>query len=492
MSQISVNDLSFCYDGSCDMIFKHVSFQVDTDWKLGFTGRNGCGKTTFLKLLMGKYSYGGTISSAVKFEYFPFENADPWEFTGNVVSGICPAMEEWQISRELNLLEVRQDVLRRPFGTLSNGEQTKVLLAALFLKENSFLLLDEPTNHLDARARDTVAGYLRRKKGFILVSHDRNFLDLCVDHILAINRTNIELLNGNFSAWLTHKEKRDAYELERNNQLKKEVRRLSGTARQKAEWAEQAERSKKGQRVAGLRPDRGYIGRKAAKMMKRAKAAEVRTARAAEEKAKLLKNIERTDKVVVRPLAFHAQRLAELKDVRIRYGGKEICGPVGFSVERGERIALVGKNGSGKSSALKLISGEKIDHGGMLFTASGLVVSYVPQDPSFLKGPLDAYAEGSGIDRTLFLTLLRKLNFTREQFEKDMADFSAGQKKKVVLARSLAERAHLYIWDEPLNYIDVLSRMQIERLICECTPTMLFVEHDGAFVQNIADRFVSL
>lgn len=152
----------------------------------------------------------------------------------------------------------------------------------------------------------------------------------------------------------------------------------------------------------------------------------------------------------------------------------------------------MGKNGSGKSSALKLISGEKIDHGGMLFTASGLVVSYVPQDPSFLKGPLDAYAEGSGIDRTLFLTLLRKLNFTREQFEKDMADFSAGQKKKVVLARSLAERAHLYIWDEPLNYIDVLSRMQIERLICECTPTMLFVEHDGAFVQNIADRFVSL
>ena len=100
------------------------------------------------------------------------------------------------------------------------------------------------------------------------MSHDRNFLDLCVDHILAINRTNIELLNGNFSAWLTHKEKRDAYELERNNQLKKEVRRLSGTARQKAEWAEQAERSKKGQRVAGLRPDRGYIGRKAAKMMK--------------------------------------------------------------------------------------------------------------------------------------------------------------------------------------------------------------------------------
>lgn len=492
MSQINVNDLSFYYAGSYDMVFEHVSFQVDTDWKLGLIGRNGCGKTTFLNLLMGKYPYEGIITSSTEFDYFPFEVAETSKFTADVVRDVCPDAEEWKLLRELNLLEVSQEVLWRPFETLSNGEQAKVLLAALFLKENNFLLLDEPTNHLDAQARDIVAGYLCRKKGFILVSHDRNFLDQCVDHILSINRTTIELLSGNFSTWFVYKEKQDAYELERNSQLKKEIRRLSETARQKAGWAEQVERSKKGQRVAGLRPDRGHIGHKAAKMMKRAKAVEARTAKAAEEKTKLLKNIERVDKVAVQPLAFHTQRLAELKDVRIRYGDREICGPVGFSVERGERIALVGKNGSGKSSILKLIGGEKIDHSGTCFTASGLIISYVPQDPSFLKGPLEAYVEESGIDRTLFLTLLRKFNFAREQFGKDMADFSAGQKKKVVLARSLAERAHLYIWDEPLNYIDVLSRMQIERLICECAPTMLFVEHDGAFVQNIADRFVSL
>ncbi|WP_066687618.1 ribosomal protection-like ABC-F family protein [Christensenella intestinihominis] len=492
MSQISVNDLSFCYDGSYDMVFEHVSFQMDTDWKLGFTGRNGCGKTTFLNLLMGKYPYEGTISGPANFDYFPFEVTDPRAPAGDIVSGICPDAQEWQVSRELNLLEVPPEVLWRPFETLSNGEQTKVLLAALFLKADHFLLLDEPTNHLDARARDTVAGYLRRKKGFILVSHDRNFLDRCIDHILSVNRTNIEIRSGNFSTWLENKERQDAFEMERNVQLKKEIRRLGEAARQKAGWAEKVERSKKGQRVAGLRPDRGHIGHKAAKMMKRAKATEARTAKAAEEKAKLLKNMERADKVAVRPLAFHAQRLVELKDVRIRYGGREACGPVGFSVGRGERIALAGKNGSGKSSILKLICGEKIDYAGTLFTASGLAVSYVPQDPSFLKGPLDAYAEEKGIDKTLFLTLLRKFNFEREQFEKDMADFSAGQKKKVVLAGSLAERAHLYIWDEPLNYIDVLSRMQIERLICECAPTMLFVEHDGAFVKNIADRFVSL
>ncbi|MBS6511678.1 MAG: ABC-F family ATP-binding cassette domain-containing protein, partial [Clostridiales bacterium] len=173
MSMIRVEDLSFSYSSSYDPIFEHVSFSIDTDWKLGFVGRNGRGKTTFLNLLLGKYEYSGKIISSVPFDYFPYPVSDPTQLTIDALSAICPMAEEWELLRELSYLDVDAQILWRPFETLSNGEQTKALLAALFLNEGRFLLIDEPTNHLDARARKIVAAYLQKKKGFILVSHDR-------------------------------------------------------------------------------------------------------------------------------------------------------------------------------------------------------------------------------------------------------------------------------------------------------------------------------
>jgi ABC-type transport system involved in cytochrome c biogenesis ATPase subunit len=171
MSLINVTNLTFGYDSGPENIFENVSFQIDTDWKLGFTGRNGRGKTTFLNLLMGKFEYGGSITSSVSFEYFPYPVNDENMDTIEVVNNITSSYQEWQLIKELNLLEVSTDILYRPFFTLSHGEQTKVLLAALFLKENRLLLIDEPTNHLDINGRRIVSEYLRSKSGFILVSH---------------------------------------------------------------------------------------------------------------------------------------------------------------------------------------------------------------------------------------------------------------------------------------------------------------------------------
>ncbi len=133
MSRIQVEHLSFGYDGSPDLIFDDVSFSVDTDWKLGFTGRNGRGKTTFLKLLMGEYEYRGAIVSSVDFEYFPYAVSDDSDVTIDVMLSVCPQAEEWELMRELNLLDVEMVVLYRPFCYLSPGEQTKVLIAAAFL-----------------------------------------------------------------------------------------------------------------------------------------------------------------------------------------------------------------------------------------------------------------------------------------------------------------------------------------------------------------------
>ncbi|NLK29028.1 MAG: ABC-F type ribosomal protection protein [Clostridiales bacterium] len=548
MSQIVVNNLTFSYDTAYENIFEQVSFRIDTDWRLGFIGRNGRGKTTFLNLLMGKYEYKGSITASVNFDYFPFEVKDESLNTLDIVKNRIAPFAEWErqmehylklatenekvddrerieqpankelfnkveddplvsygrlqelyqandgyiieelIEKELGKLQVDLSVLSRPFSTLSYGERTKVMLAALFLKKNNFLLIDEPTNHLDMEGRDTLAEYLQGKKGFILVSHDRAFLDRCIDHVLSINRNNIEVQKGNYSTWQKNKEWMDNYELEKNEQLKKDISSLSEAARRAMGWSDKVEASKIGGHVF----DRGAVGHKAAKMMKRAKAIENRKLEAIEERKSLLKNIEQPDELKMNVLAFPKKRFIEAEDLCLYYGNREVVSHINFTLMMGERIALAGGNGSGKSSLLKLLLGEDITYRGRYFVASGLKISYISQDTSYLSGSLEDFSQKYGLDETIFKTVLRQLDFSRTQFEKDISEFSGGQKKKVLLAKSLAEPAHLFIWDEPLNFVDVYSRIQIEELLLKYLPTMIFVEHDRVFREKISTKVVEL
>ena len=488
MSLINVTNLTFAYDGSYENIFENVNFQIDTNWKLGFTGRNGRGKTTFLNLLLGKYEYRGRITASVSFSYFPYHVEDLGILAIDAVEAMHPDYEYWRVAREMAKLQLDDAVLYRPYGTLSNGEQTKLQLAVLFSKENHFLLIDEPTNHLDIRGRELVSKYLSSKKGFILVSHDRAFLDGCVDHILSINKSDIQICKGNFSAWWENKQRQDAFEQAENEKLKKEIARLEETAREKANWSDRVEASKIGEHAF----DRGYIGHKAEKMMTRSKAIEKRQTAAIEEKSKLLRNIERSDTLKIFQTPFHTKRLAELKGVTIDYGDGAVCENISFTIQMGDRIALQGPNGSGKSSIIKLLCGQAIPYAGQLWLGNGLKISYVNQDTSGLRGKLSDFARNAGIDESLFLAMLAKLDVPKTQMEKDMSSLSAGQKKKVLLARSICEPMHLHIWDEPMNYIDVISRMQIEELLLEFQPTILFVEHDKTFCENVATKIVKL
>ena len=489
MALISIQDLTFGYDGSAELLFEHANFQLDTDWRLGFVGRNGRGKTTFLRLLMGQYEYRGTISAPTAFDYFPFPVEDQWQTGAEIAEGCCPGLPRWRLLRELAQLELDEAALYRSFATLSNGERTKLLLAALFLRENRFLLIDEPTNHLDLHGRELLSRYLHGKKGFILVSHDQAFLDGCIDHVLSINRATIEVRKGNCSSWLANRRRQDESELAENARLKKEINRLEQTAREKANWADRAERDKigsgpKGNEMnAGRRP---YLGEKSRKANKRAKAIAGRQEAAIEEKSRLLKDIEKADSLRLPCLPCRSEVLAELRDVTVDYGEGPVFAPLSFTIRRGDRLSLTGPNGAGKTSLLRLLTGEAAPAGGTLRLAGGLAISYLPQDTGGLAGSVTDYAERFGLDRTMFLTFLRKLDFPRFQFEKPMEQFSMGQRKKVLLARSLCEPAQLYLWDEPLNYIDILSRGQIEELLLESGPTILFVEHDRLFCERVA------
>ena len=231
---------------------------------------------------------------------------------------------------------------------------------------------------------------------------------------------------------------------------------------------------------------------KAKKMMSRSKQIQSRRQNAIEEKSKLLKNTETIDSLKIFPLKFHSDCLISIKNISIKYDDKIICENVNFQINQGDRIVLNGQNGCGKSSILKLLWGDNIEYSGEIIKNNQLKISYIPQDTSFLYGSLTEYSENHQIDESLFKTILRKLDFSRTQLEKNIENLSAGQRKKVLISGSLCQQAHLYIWDEPLNYIDIFSRMQIEQLLLTFKPTLLFVEHDKQFQDNIATKIIQI
>ena len=165
----SIQNLTFTYDGSSEPVFPGWSAELNTGWRLGLTGRNGRGKTTLLRLMMGELPHGGQISLPLQPVYFPYSVSDPEDMTLNVMQEAAGGEPEWKLMKEMRLLEVTEDALYRSFSTLSRGEQTKALLCALFAREDAYPLIDEPTNHLDLLGRQAVAEYLRRKDGFLLV-----------------------------------------------------------------------------------------------------------------------------------------------------------------------------------------------------------------------------------------------------------------------------------------------------------------------------------
>lgn len=533
MANIQISNLSFTYPGALQPVFSHVNLNISSGWRLGLIGRNGRGKTTFLNLLLGKLKPEGEIISPETFEYFPIDVQNPNESALRVAKQTIAPFEEWEqkmeslaqmatplamgeygdiqnlymqaggytieeeIAAETGKLGIVPEVLQRPFASLSGGERVKLLLAALFLKRHSFLLIDEPTDHLDAAGRKIVADWLAGKSGFIVVSHDRAFLDTAIDHVLSINRADIELQQGNYSSWKHNRMLRDNFELAENKKLEASISRLEEAAKRTEKWSDRIEKSKKNNGLASYNKgpasaDKGYIGHQAARMMQRSKAIEQRRGREMEEKRSLLKNIEEAEALKLKTLPAAKSRLLTASEITLRFGNRTLFEDLSFSIDSGQRIAVTGANGSGKSSLLKLVEGQLAPTCGSTQVLSGLIISTMPQETDFLKGPLRGFAQIRGVDESLFLALLRKLDFTREAFGQNMETYSAGQKKKVCLAASLATPAHLFVWDEPLNYIDVLSREQIEAAILQSGPTLLFVEHDAQFVQNVATDLIAL
>jgi lincosamide and streptogramin A transport system ATP-binding/permease protein len=390
-------------------------------------------------------------------------------------------------------------LFERPIGSLSGGEQTRSLLAGLFASADAYPLIDEPTNHLDLAGRRQLADYLAAKPGFLLVSHDRAFLDAAIDHVIALNPETVDVQRSHYSAWRKAHLARLEEQARANRLARKEISRLEDAARSRRTGAEARESDKTAHGKRMLPSERGgdsgYIGARAARQMKRALAAERRADRAAAARRDTLVDVEKQYPLRVLEPPSPPPLRAPLIRMKALSVGRDmpLFDPVTFELCAGERLALLGPNGSGKSTLLDLLTGA----GGLRVEGDWhlngrIQVSRAWQIPRWREGLLRDHLLGARLDESFFRQVMAALGVRGEVLDGRLEQLSQGQLKKVEVARSLCMPAHVYLWDEPLNYVDVDARERIEAALLAADAAFIFVEHDAAFVERVATGRVTL
>ena len=490
-------------------LLQGLSFEIQEGECVAILGRNGCGKTTLFKILTGEMDYDdgevyinpnkriGLISQIPRFpEGYTVEDVLRSAYTQllrtkekmqqletAMLSGATEQqLKEYdalvnrfqsgggyemdvEVDKICNGLGITRDQRQQEFASLSGGEKTRVNLARLLLEKTDILLLDEPTNHLDLNSVEWLEGYINAFKGTVLtISHDRYFIDRIADRVIEITDGHAEFYSGNYSFYMDEKQARFDLQMKQYEQEQAKLKQLGYTVERMKGWG------------INNRP-----------LYRRAMSIQHRMERI---KKTERPKTEKTMKATFSEKAFSGDLVFSMKGFGKSFGDRTLFSNVELTVEGGERIALLGDNGTGKTTFIKCLLGDE-DHQGKLRFGPTVKWGYLPQTIHF-----------DHPERTLYDTMLYEKNctpqtardrlgaflFQGEDVFKKVGDLSGGEQSRLRLCMLMDEKINLLILDEPTNHLDIASREWVEAAIEEFEGVLLFVSHDRYFIEKFAER----
>lgn len=518
MIELALNKLQKYYGAT--KVLDDITFEVQTGEKVGIVGSNGCGKSTLLKIIIGSEGYedgnlsfkkGATLGYLEQMPIYPddfkvidvlnlaFENIDnvykELEMLEKQLSNVDEANmnrvlnkyskvqviyeslggyeKEEKLSKVCTGLKINEFFKRKLFSQLSGGEKTTIILGKILLQNPDILLLDEPSNHLDLDAMEWLEAYLKEYKGIvIIVSHDRYFLDNVVTKIVEIEEMVSKSYYGNYKAFADEKERQLKLQMDAFLNQQKKIKDMEKSIAQLRDWAQRGDNSKFFKRAASMQ-----------KLLDKVK--------------RIDKPVEERDSIIVNSVTGNrsGDNVVVIKDLCKSYGEKILLDKAELLIRNGESVALLGANGCGKSTLIKILLGINEADDGTAYLGSSIKLAYLPQNIIFeddSKTILECFREDIVITDGKAREYLARYMFFGEQVFKKVGTLSGGERSRLKLAMLMYSEVNFLILDEPTNHLDIDSREELEGFLKEFKGTLMFVSHDRYFINNIASRVVEL
>ena len=516
---LQAQNLSFRYEGQLEPLFQKVDIAFYKGDKVALLGHNGAGKTTFLNVLLGELEpsegeivcsghvvavhqedelgHPGTVLEALLSSY-PALNDLYSEIQMQEREGLpdplryADAINEFsesggydvlaRLEAEVGALGFSEDVLNRSVAQLSGGERRLLKLMSVFLADADFLILDEPTNYLDEHATQFLIERIDTFSGAcLLVSHDRWFLDQAVTKVLELEHRQIESYSGNYTTFRSTKDALFRQKVRQKEKLETEISKLQEIERTYKVWGARKEKEKSGAF------DKGFIGTRAAKLRKRAILAKERRQDRIEDLQEAKPWVDKQYSLSFEQVSVSSGTCLVVQGIHYAYGETSVLQDKSLTLEWGERLALRGENGSGKSTFIKLLLGELQAPRGKVLWSKGVTLGYLPQlwqSPN-VETPAELFTEDEEQDAR---TMLGALRVKGASFFQPFAGLSEGQKRKVSLVRLILSKPSVLILDEPTTHLDYESVEMLEAALVDYSGTLILVSHDRYLRERVTER----
>ena len=504
-----------------DNILENISFTVNEGDKIGIIGINGTGKTTLFKILSGEYGYdSGEIYTSKNIEIAYLQQNTNFQSSNNILDEVLDVfndlmkMEEYLRQLELKIADESQksnsDILQslmdeysnkleafseqngygykseakgvlrglgfseeefsKPINILSGGEKTRVLLAKLLLKKPNLLLLDEPTNHLDTAATEWLEVFLKQYKGTVLIiSHDRYFLDQVVTRIFEMHNKKLRSYNGNYTDYIELSQTQRDIELKKYEEQQKDVKRQEESIQQLKAFGRE-------------------------KHIKRARSKEK-----ALDKVELIEKPEeyrKKSKIKFDPAVVSGNDVLQIRDLTMGYGNRILFKDINLDIYRGEKVALIGANGIGKSTLFKIITKEITPLCGNVTLGTNVTVNYFHQEQKTLNLNNtiidEIWDDNPSLNQTTLRTMLGALLFEGDDVFKKISTLSGGERARVAILKLILSKSNLLLLDEPTNHLDIDSKEVLEDALINYTGTLFVISHDRYFLNKVIDKILVL